>query len=345
MEQLPTVITTSVIRSARQGESHGGVYLVDLHSGKFEQVIDWNDRSINWEGRGGDRGLRGIAFYQGRVYIAASDEVFVYNRRFQLLESYRNKYLKHCHEICVSGETLYLTSTGLNSVLEFDLVTKRFTCGHAIVHGKRKGLLRRLTSPGMQLITFDPNDNEGLPSAMWRDDMHINNVSAYERGITISGTRIDSLLVLSANVLRKYAPLPIGTHNAMLYKTGIIYNDTRANRMVVASRANRIKKSFPVPHFRDLPESSADDYARQGFGRGLCSLGDNYLIAGSSPSTVSVYDVRSGERVQLVNLSKDIRNCIHGLELWSERSQGRAGVYPPWRPRPHSPTVRDKGLK
>jgi hypothetical protein len=324
MEKLPIVITTSVIRSARQGESHGGVYLVDLQSGKFEQVIDWNDRSISWEGRGGDRGLRGIAFYQGKVYIAASDEVFVYNRRFELLESYRNKYLKHCHEICVSDETLYLTSTELNSVLEFDLVTKRFTRGHAITYRKPRGLLRHLTSPRMQVLTFDPNDTEGLPSAICRNDLHINNVSAHERGITISGTRIDALLVLSAGALRKYAPLPIGTHNATLYRNGIIYNDTRADRVVVASRSNRIEMSFPVPQFRDLPKSSADDYARQGFGRGLCLLGDNYIIAGSSPSTVSVYDVASAERVQMINLSKDIRNCIHGLELWREVSNGRA---------------------
>ena len=146
MQKLPKVITTSVIRSTRQGESHGGVYLVDLESGDFEQVIDWNDPAISWEGRGGDRGLRGIAFYRDQVYIAASDEVFVYNRDFELLESHRNNYLKHCHEICIAADTLYLTSTAVNSVLQFDLVTKRFTCGHAIVYRPRKGLFSRLAT-------------------------------------------------------------------------------------------------------------------------------------------------------------------------------------------------------
>ena len=40
MQKLPKVIATSVVRSAHQGESHGGVYLIDLNSGEFEQVIE-----------------------------------------------------------------------------------------------------------------------------------------------------------------------------------------------------------------------------------------------------------------------------------------------------------------
>jgi len=80
MDKLPRVIATSVVRSAHQGESHGGVYLIDLNSGQYDQVIDWNDESINWEGRGGDRGLRGIAFHNNRVFLAVSNEIFVYDR-------------------------------------------------------------------------------------------------------------------------------------------------------------------------------------------------------------------------------------------------------------------------
>jgi hypothetical protein len=316
MATLLSVVTTSVIRSSQQGESHGGVYLVDLHTGRFDQVIDWNDRSISWEGRGGDRGLRGIAFHQGKVYIAASDEIFVYNRQFQLLESFRNKYLKHCHEICIAGDTLHLTSTELNSVLEFDLVEKRFTRGHAITYRKCRRLLGLLMTPHMAVVDYDPNDNNALSPALTKNDLHINNVTADEHGILISGTRIDALVSLKAGSLRRYAPLPIGTHNATTYKSGIIYNDTRADRVVIASRENVIEQSFPVPEFSDLPRTSASDYARQGFGRGLC-LFEDYVIAGSSPSTVSVYETSSGKRVQMINLSKDIRNCIHGLELWN----------------------------
>src|SRR3990167_290574 len=96
---LPKVIATSVIRSVSQGQSHGGVYLVDLETDVITQVVDWNTTSINWEGRGLDRGLRGIAFYRGNTFIAASDEVFVFDKNFNFVNSFRNQYLKHCHEI------------------------------------------------------------------------------------------------------------------------------------------------------------------------------------------------------------------------------------------------------
>jgi hypothetical protein len=58
-----------------------------------------------------------------------------------------------------------------------------------------------------------------------------------------------------------------------------------------------------------------NDHARQGFARGLCLYGDDVVIGGSSPSTVSAYSLATGRRISSINISKDIRNCIHGLEV------------------------------
>lgn len=326
MPELPKVITTSVIRSARQGESHGGVYIVDLNSGDSEQVIDWDDKSINWEGRGGDRGLRGLAFHADKVYLAASDEIFVYGRNFKLLDSYRNKYLRRCHEIDISGDTLYLTSTELNSILQFDLLKQTFTSGHTIIRNQPPSLLARLgigksAVKTFRAISFDPNEENGPTITASSADLHINNVTGNDDSFTVSGTRIEALLVLHGDTLCEYAPLPRGTHNASIYGDGIIYNDTAANRIVIADRANRIRKSFAVPSFNpaDLSHTEVpNDHARQGFARGLCLYRDQIVIGGSSPSTISAYDLETGRRVKQVNISKDIRNCIHGLELWPE---------------------------
>ncbi|MGH2540509.1 MAG: hypothetical protein ACRDGK_08310, partial [Actinomycetota bacterium] len=91
---LPTVVLSSVVRSSHRGESHGGVYLVDLEHETIRRTVDWNAVDIDWEGRGGDRGLRGIAFHGDRVLLAASDEVFVYDRGFEPVGSFTSPYLK-----------------------------------------------------------------------------------------------------------------------------------------------------------------------------------------------------------------------------------------------------------
>jgi hypothetical protein len=56
--------------------------------------------------------------------------------------------------------------------------------------------------------------------------------------------------------------------------------------------------------------------ARPGFARGLCVLSETVVAGGSSPSTVSVYDLAANERVLSVNLTLDVRNAIHGLAVW-----------------------------
>ncbi len=47
---LPTVLASSVIRSTHRGDSHGGVYRVNLETEKITQILDWNNPDINWEG-------------------------------------------------------------------------------------------------------------------------------------------------------------------------------------------------------------------------------------------------------------------------------------------------------
>ena len=56
--------------------------------------------------------------------------------------------------------------------------------------------------------------------------------------------------------------------------------------------------------------------ARQGFARGLCVISDTLVAGGSSPSTVSLYDLAANTRLLSVNLTMDVRNAIHGLAAW-----------------------------
>jgi hypothetical protein len=313
---LPVVLVSSVVRSAHQGDSHGGVYLVDLDDGRCEQVVDWNTVNIDWSGRGADRGLRGIAFHGDRVCIAASDEVFIFDQGFRIVGSFRNRFLKHCHEICVVGDRLYLASTGFDCVLELDLAARRFLRGTAL----------RAATPGAVTARAEVFDPEGPGGPLPGDTVHINNVHAGGDGtVFFSAHRLPSLFTLGAGPPETYATIPTGTHNARPFhwqgRDLVIANCTKDNSVRLMDRGGLALREFNVKLYAESELLNAHlpkDHARQGFARGLCVLGDGLICAGSSPSTVSVYNLHMGgaDPVKCVNLTMDVRNAVHGLVAW-----------------------------
>jgi len=321
MSRLPSVLVTSVVRSTQKGESHGGVYIVDLQSGRAEQVVDWDRPDIRWDGRGGDRGLRGAAVVGDEVYIAGADEVLVFDRAFTLRRTFRNRYLGECHEIFVDGPTLYLTSTPFDSILELDLPSGRFRRGHIIEWVGRiatgpDGQPQRRRSLGYRV--FDPESAAGPEDA---ETTHINSVWVENGSVFACGVNIERLVVLDGSVLRPYGVVPLWTHNARPFRGGLLYNSTGSDSVCWTELDGRPRRHWPIVHQpadkllnTDVPQ----DHARAAFARGLCTTGD-LVIVGSSPSTVTAYRLDSDEIVASVNLSMDIRNCVHGLTLWPGR--------------------------
>ena len=314
---LPRILCSSVVRSVHQGESHGGLYLVDLEEGTAEQVLDWTDANINWDGRGGDRGLRGIAFHDGLIYLAASDEIFVYDRGFTRQGSFRNPYLNMCHEIFVEGDMLYLSSTGFDSVLEYDLRAEAFTRGWCMRYAnawKFRRTLKLKVPPSLR--TFDPGGSGGPARG---DTSHVNHVWVQDGAILASGTKLSALWRVDGSRLQRYATIPFGTHNARPFRDGVLFNHTKTDRICYGSRRGDLIASVPMPTYpadrlehADLPE----DLARPTFGRGLTVLADGRIVGGSSPATISVYDLDAGAMLTSVNITMDVRNAVHGLEVW-----------------------------
>lgn len=307
---LPKLLATSVVRGSQKGQSHGGVYLIDFSTQRVEQKIDWNTGDIDFTGRGWDRGLRGIEFTESEIWIAASDELFCYSPDFQMVGSYRNEYLRHCHEICRRDNLLFLTSTGFDSILCFDLKSREYIWGLYLSRNGSEWVVQR----------FDPRGRGGPD---FTNSYHLNMVRVDADGITFSGLNTQALLALSSDMsVTEVCNLPKGCHNAMPFEDGVVFNDTASDVVRYVSRSARsVAVSVPTFPAEELEYQGVDDsrIARQGFGRGLCVINDYLLAAGSSPSTISIIDFREGARVTAVNLTMDIRNAIHGLECWPAR--------------------------
>jgi hypothetical protein len=314
---LPTVVVSSVVRSAHQGESHGGVYVVDLAAGRAEQVLDWDDPDISWDGRGADRGLRGIAIRGDEVFLAASDEIFVYDRAFRRLRSFTNPYLKHCHEIALAGGSLFVTSTGFDSVLEYDLHADRFVRGYTLRFPPLRRVVKRLRLTGRpRLTTFDPMRPGGPPP---RDTSHVNSVTVRDGSIFVAGTRLNRLVEIRDSRYAGGTPIPYRSHNAQPVADRVLLNHTATDRIAVLDRRGRVVEAYAIPTYDpDALEHATlgPDHARQGFGRGLVALADDLIVGGSSPATVSAYRRGAPEPIASVNLTMDMRNAIHGLAVW-----------------------------
>ncbi|MGB0936495.1 MAG: hypothetical protein ACPGTQ_03505 [Colwellia sp.] len=304
---MTKLITTSVVRGSNQGESHGGAFIVDLETREITQKLDWNNADIDWQGRGWDRGLRGIAIHKESVYIVASDELFVYDKTFKLIASYKNQYLKHCHEITVFKGSLFITSTGFDSLLAFHLEQKVF---HWALHIETDGF-------NFSATAFNPQDDKG---PMQLNKLHLNNVFCNQDGLFVSGLHSGGLLHFNGSKVSMSVSLPAGTHNAQPYKNGVLFNDTKSDVVRYVSRDETEDRAFNVPQFSvdtltavNLDESGI---ARASFGRGLCIVGDGVIATGSSPSTIAIHDLNQNVTGVVINMTSDVRHAIHGLEIW-----------------------------
>jgi hypothetical protein len=297
-----------VVRGSHQGESHGGVYLIDLERQHVAQPIDWNRGDIDWSGRGWDRGLRGIAFDGETVYIAASDELFAFTPGFRRLGSWRNPYLRHCHEIAVHGRTLFLTSTGFDAILGFDLDHRQFHWAMQV----------QAEDDRFRPLIFDPTREDG---PLMLNRLHLNSVHCTAGGMYLCGLHTGGLLHFNGRAVRMAVELPAGTHNARPFRDGVLFNDTRADALRYAGRGEGEEdRALRVPEYPEESllhrEADTSGIARAGFARGLCVLSERVVAGGSSPSTISLYDLPANRRLLSVNLSLDVRNAIHGLEVW-----------------------------
>ena len=131
----------------------------------------------------------------------------------------------------------------------------------------------------------------------------MNNVWPHDGAIFTCGTRLGSLWQIRDDRLAAFATVPYGTHNARPFRDGVLFNHTESDRIVFADREGDARASLALPSYPNELLEHADlpgDLARPTFGRGLAVLGGSIVIGGSSPATLSAYDLDGGERIASV---------------------------------------------
>ena len=295
MDLLPKVLCSNVLRSRQQNGVHGGLHLVDLNKASSKDVLSW-DKDVDWGDAfsNGDKGCRGLCFFNDLLYMTAAKQLYAFNQNYEIIGEYKNQNLDGTHQICQVDGKIYCVANVFDSILEFDCVQEKWTRGF------------QFDFTGCHHV-FDPEERQ-IPKS---DLLHLDSVTVRDGILWTSGSQTDKLYGVSLAGYNRYSiQLRQGcTHDCQWHPSGfLVYN---------LSKAGETWTDFGYCWKTPMPwayTAHNDDFARINYTRGMAIYHD-YIIVGTSPARLYVYEVGRTTPLVEVNISSDVRNSICGICL------------------------------
>lgn len=219
------LVATTVSRGVKQGD-HGALYLIDTETENCTQIIKYADE-IDYSGRGGDRGLRGIARYGDSVYVCAASKVLVMENAL-IINELEHPLLGYLHDIIVDEKGLMVVSTKYDCLLHYSFMLQRWDFGMYL-------------DEHQNMMWFDPDRTTLSPNNKW----HINSLS----DDFVCGLRLNKTISLGSS---QDINVPLGTHNHRLIKGVHFYCDTDTNTVVYGEKKYTFSKKSKYTFLRGV---------------------------------------------------------------------------------------------
>jgi len=294
------IAITTVVRAAKQGDVHGGFYVIDYPSKEIVYQSTCKEDFGGDNERGGERGLRGVAVADDRIYIAGSSSVSILDAEtFKTISSRHDKqHLDSVHEICYYDDHLWLTSTGQDCIVKLDKHLNMVECWHIL------GVQHEIHHTVADKVKVD--STSGL-----QDKIHVNSISAHNDRLVFAGALTP---LYDFETLEEVQDLVIGgfTHNFEEYPDLTLANKTYVEKLEVITPYDRI--FYAIPKYRGEIEEVDDEIAKANWMRGMARK-DNLVFLGSSPARILVFDLYRRIFIDEIKLSNDPRCCVHGIDL------------------------------
>jgi hypothetical protein len=300
------VVVTSIIRMAWPHEVSANLRILDLESGRVTFVAPVPEsvwRADDPNPRGGVRGARGVSAHGGRLVLANSERLFVFDAAWRLTRQITHPLMGAVHDILAEEQGILLTSAACDSLLRVswegeleDVWTLR----------DDPGLVRQLGLPRLPSLdqSLDYRDPRLVPDSA-SNRIHLNGVARSPDGLLLSFGRFvpvekmllrrprpvrpgTSALILlddgEATVLHRAEGAAAPNHNVARDGDLLLYNDSNRDRLVaVDRRSGREQASVAIP-------------GSPAFARGLAPAGSgSWLVGSQGPAAVSLVDLERGE--------------------------------------------------
>ena len=124
---MSRAIISTASRHKAPDEASGHYYIIDIDSFQILQcseIIEPPHREFDTNPRGGVRGGKGIFIREDIVILSNSSSVFIYDHNWVPLSIISHPSLGGIHDLCVVGDTLWITSSRNDLLFCFDFQGK-----------------------------------------------------------------------------------------------------------------------------------------------------------------------------------------------------------------------------
>lgn len=287
--------------------------------------------------RGNSRGCRGIYVWDDDLIATTYHTIKIFDKNLVQKRDLSHELMVGIHEINGQGNKVWLSSTAIDAVLEYDLKTESVTdqiWPREIPEFQKKFNLTPLEIEKQkdQRCNYLSSEHTRHPS-----HLHLNAVAQWKGEVYALFNSFGSIVNLSKKkVVIEDSALKKG-HNLLILNDGIaIANDTRGQtvRFYDLSRQKLLKKinlrQFSwvqnlekVGNIKNIPRKIGaklsgrkSSVAQPLFVRGLdWDKETNFLFVGISPASILCLDWEKEKLLDAYNYSHNLRHCIHGLKV------------------------------
>jgi hypothetical protein len=306
------VVVTAIVRMAKPDEVSANLRVLDLESGRVTFVTPVPEsvwRADDPNPRGGVRGARGVSVHGGRLVLANSERLFLFDTSWRLTRQITHPLMGGVHDILAEERGIWLTCAACDVLL---LVSWDGGLEDWWTLRDHPQLVRELglqPQPGLEL-TLDYRDPRLVPDSAF-NRIHLNGVARGPDGLLLSFGRF---LPVEKRLFRRPRPVLPGTsalvrlderegirsapatvlhradgaaspnHNAAWDGDLLVYNDSTEDRLVAVDRSTGGERASVA-----VPGGPA-------FARGLAPAGPGrWLVGSQAPAAVHLVDLEHGE--------------------------------------------------
>lgn len=313
------VIATTVIRGDSNPELTGYLFEIDWHvkSVKRKVPIPVNTSHPFWNARGGNRGGRGVVFFNGVLFVATATSILKYDVDMKLIGTLDHKLFAGLHEMFVDSDGIWLTSTVHDLVLKIDfngeIIDKWW--------GSESEQLQSIFNYTSRNLNIDMKFSEAKFAEEYdkycKDErLHINTVWKHGDEVYVLSCWKQAFIrirPMSEKIIVHDSSL-MAPHNGIISDRGeILINNTMKQALNVYDlTTGQLLREIPTKIY---DEHVSEQFAKSGWQRGLAHMQGSKYLVGTSPATIFEVDIDTGAIGHVLQLDNDVRHCIHGLAV------------------------------